>query len=530
MKKVIVADPISKKGVELLKAQEGFEVIEAYGSTHEQIKELAKDASAIIVRSETKINLEVLEAGKNLKALGRAGVGVDNIDVKAATDKGIVVMNTPTGNTIATAELTFTHILCGTRPIPQANAKMQEGIWDRKTFKGSELLNKTLSVLGMGRIGTEVAKRAQAFNMKVLAYDPFMNKAMAESLGIEIVELEEAITRADYITVHMPLIEATKYMLDEKAFASMKDGVRVFNCARGGIIKETALIEALKSGKVAAAGLDVYEDEPIGKDSPLLGISNLVLTPHLGASTAEAQESCGIEVAELIRDVLVSGAIKNAVNTPSADAETIRKMAPYINLGEKLGTVIQQISPDRISKLAIKYFGKIAETDNTLVSLAIQKGYLKKISETVNDVNAPSKLKALGVEVEKSTSSVVTDYSDVIDLVATCEDGNTYSVSGTVLGKEAHSKILNINGQDIEVIPQNCLLLLNNDDVPGMVGKIGSLLGDSSCNIANMTVSRNAETNKALAVYELDEVPSQEVIEKLLSIETITNVKVVDLG
>ena len=254
--KVLVADPISPKGVELLK-NEGFETVEAYGSTPEQVKELIKDADAVIVRSETKITADVLACAKQLKAVGRAGVGVDNIDIPAASEKGVVVMNTPTGNTIATAELTFTHMLCGTRPISQANASIHNGVWDRKSFKGTELKNKTLAVLGMGRIGAEVAKRAMAFGMKVIAYDPFLTEARAKTLGVEIVELQDAFKRADYITVHMPLTEATKYMLDEKAFEMMKKGVRVFNCARGGIIKESALVEALKSGKVAAAGLDL---------------------------------------------------------------------------------------------------------------------------------------------------------------------------------------------------------------------------------------------------------------------------------
>ena len=291
--KILVADKISPTGVAYLQKQSGLEVIEAYGSTPEKILELSKDVSAIIVRSETKITPEVFAAAKELKVVGRAGVGVDNIDVEAATENGVIVMNTPTGNTIATAELTFTHMLCGARPIPQASAGMKAGNWDRKKFSGSELRNKTLAVIGLGRIGTEVAKRAKAFDMTVLAYDPFLSQSRAKSLDIEVVELEEAFRQADYITVHMPLTETTKYMIDEKAFSIMKDGVRLFNCARGGIIKESALVEAVKSGKVAAAGLDVFEEEPLAEDHELRKLDNVVLTPHLGASTKEAQESVG---------------------------------------------------------------------------------------------------------------------------------------------------------------------------------------------------------------------------------------------
>ncbi len=528
MKKILVADPISPKGVELLKQQEGFEVIEAYGSSPEKVKELIKDASAVIVRSETKITSDILSAAKELKAVGRAGVGVDNIDLKAATENGVVVMNTPTGNTISTAELTFTHILCGARPIPQANASIQAGVWDRKSFKGTELNKKTLSILGMGRIGSELAKRAKAFGMEVLGYDPFLTESRAKNIGVEMVTLEDALKRADFITVHMPLTDATKYMLDEKAFEIMKKGVRVFNCARGGIIKESALLNALKSGKVASAGLDVYENEPITKDSPLLGIKNLVLTPHLGASTKEAQEICGIQVAELIKDILTTGSISSSVNTPCADAETLKKYAPYLNLANKLGSLLQQICSERVSKLVIRFFGKLAEGSNTLISLAVQKGYLEKISDSVNDVNAPGKLKRLGIGVEVLKSTVDTDYAELIEVDAQCENGEVYCVGGTIMGKTGEPKIVYVNGQDVEVIPQNCLLLLQNEDVPGIVGTIGSLLGKHGCNIANLTVSRISGTQKALSVYELDEVPTDEVVKELLALDSVSKVKVVD--
>lgn len=529
-KKVLIADPISPKGVELLK-QRGFETVEAYGSSPEKIKELIEDADAVIVRSETKITSDVLDRARRLKAVGRAGVGVDNIDIPAASEKGVVVMNTPTGNTVATAELTFTHMLCGTRPIAQANSTVHGGVWDRKSFKGSELKNKVLAVLGMGRIGSEVAKRAMAFGMKVVAYDPFLTVARAKTLGVEIVELEDAFRRADYITVHMPLTDATKYMVDEKAFALMKNGVRVFNCARGGIIKESALVEALKSGKVAAAGLDVYENEPLAADSPLRAFPNLLLTPHLGASTREAQESCGIEVAEVIADALSGGAVRNAINKPSIDAESMKQISPYIVLCEKLGTFAQQIVSERVEKLTVKYFGKLGNIDNKLLTLAVQKGYLSRIADNANDVNSPAKMMHMGIEVESVNSTADTDYAELVQVEAKCESGRVVDVSGIVTGKSARPRIISVNGNGVEVNPRNrCALLLRNIDTPGMVGEIGTILGRYDCNIANMSLSRSAKGAVALSVYELDTVPDPKALDELRSLANVEDVRVVDFA
>ena len=527
--KVLVADPISPKGVELLK-NEGFETVEAYGSTPEQIKELVKDADAVIVRSETKITADVLECAPKLKAVGRAGVGVDNIDIPAASEKGVVVMNTPTGNTIATAELTFTHIMVGTRPITQANASIHNGVWDRKSFKGTELKGKTLAILGMGRIGSEISKRAMAFGMKVLAYDPFLTEARAKTLGVEMVDLETAFKNADYITVHMPLTEATKYMIDEKAFDMMKKGVRVFNCARGGIIKESALVEALRSGKVAAAGLDVYESEPLAKDSPLREFPNLVLTPHLGASTKEAQESCGIEVAEVIAEALKGGAIRNSVNKPTASAETMKKISPYIELCEKLGTYAQQMSGERVKKLIVKYFGKLGDIDNKLLTIAVQKGYCSKISENANDLNSPAKMKHLGIEVESVNTTADADYSELVEVDIVSENNTVQNIAGTVIGKIAKPIIVQIGAYKVSVsLANKCALMLKNNDTPGMVGVIGTLLGKHGCNIANMTLSR-MDGGIALSVFELDNIPTSDVEKELAAVNGVEAVKIVDLS
>lgn len=525
--KVLVADKISDVGIEFLQNQKDLETIVAIGSTPEQILELAKDVSAIIVRSETKITAEVMKVAKELKAVGRAGVGVDNIDIPAATQRGVVVMNTPSGNTIATAELTFTHMLAGTRPIAQANATMKAGQWNRKAYSGSELRHKTLGILGMGRIGSELAKRAQAFEMNVLAYDPFLTEDRAKVLGVEPCELDALLPRCDYITVHMPLTEATKYMLDEKAFEKMKDGVRVFNCARGGIIKEAALVEALKSGKCAGAGLDVFETEPLPDGSPLREFDNVVLTPHLGASTVEAQESVGIEIAEAIVEVLRGGVIRNAVNMPSVDPKSLKALAPFMNLGEKLGTAIQQLAAEKVVRLRMTFRGTILDYDIAPLSRAIQKGYLLQISGSeVNDVNAPHILKGLGIEVEVVQSNETSDYTELVEVAVSCADGKTASIAGTLIGTNKEARIVAINGRDIESSLTSNILIFQNDDKPGIVGFVGTVLGKHNINIANMALSRQAPNTEALNLVELDSVPSDEVLAELTAHEAVNDVRV----
>jgi D-3-phosphoglycerate dehydrogenase len=508
--KVLVADKISPKGVAFLRQQPGLEVIEAYGSSPEKVLELVKDVHAIAVRSETKITAAVFAAAPLLKVVGRAGVGVDNVDVEAATERGVVVMNTPSGNTIATAELTFTHMLCGARPVPQAAASMKAGQWDRKSFSGIELFKKTLGIVGLGRIGSEVAKRAQAFGMRVLAYDPYLAPSRAKVMQIEAVTLDELLGQSDYITVHMPLTDDTRYMIDEAALEKCKKGVRLFNCARGGIIKEAALIAGLKSGKVAAAGLDVYEDEPLAKDSELRALPNVVLTPHLGASTAEAQESVGIEIAEQIADVLGGGVIRNAVNMPSIDAAALKVLGPYLDLGTKLGTLVQQIAPAQIATLRITYWGRITDLDVNSVTRAIQRGYLRRISgDEVNFVNAPVVLHRLGVQVEVTKSNGDSDYTELIQVEAVAPDGAVFSAAGTLIGKGNQPRIVNINGREVEVAAEGKLLVLENVDRPGMVGEVGTILGGDKVNIADMSLSRLTPGGTAYMVVRVDHEPSE---------------------
>ncbi len=528
--KILVADKISPKGVEYLRKQPGFEVIEAYGSSPAKVLELVKDVHAIAVRSETKITREVIAAAPLLKVVGRAGVGVDNVDVEAATERGVVVMNTPSGNTIATAELTFTHMLCGARPVPQAAASMREGKWDRKSFGGIELFKKTLGVVGLGRIGGEVAKRAQAFGMRVLAYDPYLAPSRAKAMQVESVTLDELLQQSDYITVHMPLTDDTQYMIDEAAFEKCKKGLRIFNCARGGIIKESALLAALKSGKVAAAGLDVYEDEPLAADSEFRKLPNVTLTPHLGASTAEAQESVGIEIAEQIAETLAGGVIRNAVNMPSVDAATLKVLGPYLDIGGKLGTLVQQIAPAQISSLRITYWGKIVDLDANSVTRSIQRGFLRRISgDEVNFVNAPVYLQRLGIQLDVVKSNTETDYTELVQVEALASDGKTYSAAGTLIGKSFTPRLVAINGREVDVAASGKLLILENSDEPGMIGYVGTLLGKDGVNIANMSLSRQTAGETALMVINLDSEPSEAARKELKSHRAIKLAKFVHL-
>jgi D-3-phosphoglycerate dehydrogenase len=439
-------------------------------------------------------------------------------------------MNTPSGNTIATAELTFTHLLCGARPVPQAAASMRAGQWDRKSFSGIELLRKNLGIVGLGRIGSEVAKRAQAFGMRVLAYDPYLAPSRAKAMQIEAVSFDELLAQADYITVHMPLTDDTKYMIDEAAFEKCKKGLRIFNCARGGIIKETALLAALKSGKVAAAGLDVFEDEPLAKDSEFRSLPNVVLTPHLGASTAEAQESVGIEIAEQIADVLNGGVIRNAVNVPSLDAASVKVLGPYLDLGAKLGTLVQQISPAQIASLKITYWGKIVDLDANAITRSIQRGYLRRISgEEVNFVNAPVLLERLGVKVDVVKSTGDSGYTELIHVEATTPDGTAFSAAGTLTGKANQPRIVGINSREVEVAAEGKLLVLENLDQPGMVGEVGTILGKDNVNIADMSLSRLTPGGTAYMVVRVDTEPSESARKVIKSHPAIKQAKFVQL-
>ncbi len=529
--KILIADKISASGVEYLRQQEGIEVVEAYGSSPEQLKELAADADAIIVRSASTITREIIEAAPRLKAVGRAGVGVDNIDVEAASDRGVIVMNTPGGNTIATAELSFTHLLCTARPIAQANASMKAGKWDKKSFGGSELFRKTLGILGLGRIGSEVAIRAKAFGMQVLACDPYLTAARAEQLEVRKVDLDTLLRESDFISIHMPKTESTRNMLNAEAFAKMKPGVRIVNCARGGLLDERALADALASGKVAAAGLDVFEEEPLPPDSPLRGFDRVVLTPHLGASTIEAQENVGLEVAECICEALRGGWIRNAVNVPSIDPKQLQVLRPYLNLAYKMGTVIEQLTPEEITLVRLTFSGKLINLDTRPVQRAFQRGYLRRVTTDVNDINAPRVMERLGIRVESVQTSLERDYTELIRVEATDAAGRAYSIEGTLLGKSQRPRLTMVNGRHIESpLDEKYLLVLENEDVPGIVGMVGTVLGRHNLNISNMSLSRNTVGGIALNICGLDSQPAAAVLAEIRAHPAIRDLKVVNLN
>lgn len=529
---VLVCDPISPKGIALLQKRPEFNVTVLKQKTPEaELLSLVAETHAIVVRSETKITKKVIEAAPHLKVVGRAGVGVDNVDVDVATEKGIVVMNTPGGNTISTAELTFSMLMSLARKIPQANASMKAGQWNRKDFSGTELYGKTLGVLGMGRIGGEVAKRALAFGMKVVAYDPYLSVARAKALQVDLKEhVEDVYKEVDFLTVHMPSTHETKGMVNAAAFAKMKKGVRILNCARGGIVNEADLFEALKSGQVGAAALDVYEVEPPPANFPLRDLPQVIMTPHLGASTAEAQENVGIEVAEAIIDFLINGAVRNAVNLPSLDAQTYATVKPYLILGEKLGLLLAQIAPRRNDRLVITYGGRATQLPSDPIARAVLKGFLAMAGGKgeINQVNVRATAAALGLVVEERSSNEVTDYNEWLH-VAVFSGDQKYSVAGSIIGKRNLPRIVRFCGQSVEITPEGVLLLLNNKDKPGMVGYLGTLMGKNNINIAHMSLNRDAAGGQALTILNLDSVPSAAVLEEMQKDPDIRNVRVAKL-
>jgi len=531
--KILVCDPVSPKGIALLEQRPEFEVVVLTRRlTESELLPVVKDAVALVVRSETKVTAKVIEGAPQLRVVGRAGVGVDNVDVEAATRHGVVVMNTPGGNTLSTAELSFALLLSLARKLPQACASMTTGKWERKQFQGVELAGKTLGVLGLGRIGSEVAKRAVAFGMRVLGYDPFLTEARARALGIELAaDLDNVYRDADFITVHMPVTDQTRGMLNASAFARMKPKVCVVNCARGEIIVEDDLLAALNSGKVGAAGLDVYATEPLPPEHPFRKHPSISLTPHLGASTQEAQEKCGIEVAEVIAGYLLTGEVRNAVNLPYLDAKTYEQVRPYLILGEKLGKLLAQLAPPQVDRLHITYGGKAQELPNIdPITRAILMGFLSRASiKDLNNVNVRSIASTLGLTVEEKRSNEPVTFNEWLHVQVSDGGVKLISAGGTFFGSPDNPRIVRVYSQATEIVPSGIVLLLKNKDRPGIVGYLGTLMGRHKVNIASMSLSRDTAGGYALTVLNLDSVPPQEVLDEIQRDPDISNVKVVKL-
>ncbi len=525
--KVLVSDKLSQEGLAILKKEKAIQVDVKTGLTPEELKKIIRDYDGLIVRSGTRVTREVIQAAKKLKIIGRAGVGLDNIDVEAASRQGIVVMNAPGGNTISTAEHTMSMILALSRNIPQAYLSLKEKRWDRKKFMGTEIYGKTLGIIGLGRIGTEVAKRAMSFGMKVKAYDPYLSLDKVKALKIESVSLKELLKRSDYITVHTPLTDETKHLISDKEIALMKSGVRIINCARGGIIDERALIKGLKSGRIAGCALDVFEKEPpVG--SALLKLDSVIVTPHIGASTEEAQINVAIDIAHQMCDGLLGRGMKNAVNAPSLAPEVAEIVQPYVTLAERIGSLQSQLSVGHITRLKIEYRGDIGNYDTAPITVACVKGMLQPImGETVNYVNAAVLAKERGIAVEETRTERIENFANLISVETKTEKG-TLTIWGTIFAK-GDLRIVKINKYYVEAHPAGYMLVIRNRDLPGIVGEIGTILGQNRINIAGMTFGREKRGGAAITVLNVDSVVPQEVLERIKKSKNISDAKLIKL-
>ncbi len=530
MFKILVSDKLAPEGLKILETESQFKVDYKPGLSKEELMKIIGEYDAIVIRSATKLSREVLEKAENLKAIGRAGIGVDNVDIEAATERGIVVMNTPQGNTITTAEHTIAMMMSLTRNIPQATASMKSGKWEKSKFMGTEIFNKTLGIIGLGNIGTIVADRANGLKMKVIGYDPYISEETALKKGIKLVSLDELLSQSDFITIHTPLTNSTKNLINKETIAKMKDGVRIICCARGGIVNEDDLAEALQSGKVKGAALDVFAKEPPDYSHPLFKCENFICTPHLGASTKEAQINVAIAIAEQIIDFLTKGIIKNAINVPSVSAEILKNLSPYIKLGEKLGAFITQMCAEAcgFTDVFIDYYGQIAKYDVTPITLSVLKGLLTPmLGDNVNFVNAQFIARDRGIKLHESKSEAEKNYSSSL-VVSTISNGKKITVEGTVFGKE-DIRIVGINDFRVEAEPKGHLILINNYDRPGVIGNIGTLLGKHNINIGNMQFGREKQGGMAVSLLEVDEKVSPEIIEEIKKLPNIINAQLIEL-
>ncbi|UUZ94387.1 phosphoglycerate dehydrogenase [Paenibacillus sp. P25] len=527
MFKVLVMDGISDLGIQLLYDAPDVEVDKKNGLSEDELVEIIGGYDALLVRGATKVTERIMAAAPKLKVVGRAGVGVDNINLEAATNRGIVVINAPDGNTIATCELTFAMMMSIARSIPQAYKKTVGGEWDRKTFVGVELRNKVLGILGMGRIGAEVAKRAKAFGMQVMGYDPFLTEERAEQMGVKLGSVNDICAKADFITVHTPLTNETRHMISRPQFEIMKKGARIINCARGGIIDEKALVEAIDTGIVAGAAFDVFEQEPPQADHPFLNNPKIIVTPHLGASTVEAQENVAIDVSEEVLHILRNEPFKNAVNMPSVPANVLNKLQPYFGLGEKLGGFLGQSINGAVNEIVVSFSGDLADVDTTPLTRYIVKGVLGNQLEGVNIVNAMHLAKSRDVNVVTQTSPASKTFTNLVSLTLKTKN-ETRVVAGTLLAGYGE-RIVQIDQYPVDVTPSGNLLLISHNDKPGIIGKVGTLLGNNDVNIATMQVGRKVIGGSAIMVLTIDKPATKEVLERLEKPPELTQVRELSL-
>ncbi|HXM95503.1 MAG TPA: phosphoglycerate dehydrogenase [Candidatus Dormibacteraeota bacterium] len=529
--KVIVADKISERGVQLLKQQPGWNVVL---TTKDTLYAEITDAEALIVRSATKVTPELLDKATKLRCVGRAGVGVDNIDLEAATKRGVLVMSTPGGNAVSVAEHTFALLLSLARQVPQLDKAIHEGRWEKSSAAGTEVRGKTLGLIGLGRIGSEVAMRAEAFDMRVLGYDPYISEAAAREVSVELVPLEKLLAESDFVSLHTALSPATQNLINAASIAQMKKGARIINAARGELIDEAALADALKSGHLAGAALDVFAVEP-PKNSPLIGLSTVIGTPHVAGSTTEAQEEVGTQVAVQVRDYLADGIIRNAVNLPALSAEQYRRVRPYLELANRLGSLVSQAAASRPARIRIRYAGEVAEVGTHLLRSAVLAGVLNAVlDEKVNVVNAPAIAAARGLIVEEETRRREHGFPNTLEVAALPEktgSATAFTAEGTVL-YDGSPRLLQIEGIALEAQLEGTILYLRNRDEPGVIGQVGSTLGKLGVNIATFALGRREATRgaEAVSLVRLDGEVSTAILDPIRAIPAITEAKLLRLA
>ncbi len=522
MNKILISDKLAEAGINYLNEQDNIQVHIETGLNEDQLSEIIGNYDALLIRSGSKVTKKVLESAQKLKVVGRAGIGVDNVDVPAATEQGVIVMNTPDANATTTAELAVAHMLSLSRHLPIADRSIRAGKWERSKLMGSELAHKTLAILGFGTIGRIVAKRGLGLNMRVIAYDPFVTTEIFEEVGAQPVELEELVEQADYLTLHCPLIEKTRGIIGREQLANMKKTAMIINCARGGLIDEAALHDALKNQEIAGAALDVYENEP-PENSPLLELDNIVFTPHLGASTKEAQVAVSVEIARQVVTFLKTGEAVNALNLPRQSAEDLKKSQPFLKLAKILGKMLAGLATHPLERIEIAAFGRAAEVDVHPLSVETLVGVLDgQLSVSVNQVNALNLAKRQGMSITESRTEESQDYISLLRVTGHF-DGESISLAGTLLGG-CHPRLVYIDDFEIEVVPEGALLVTRHDDKPGVIAALGTILGDAGVNISRMQVGTDEKGEQAMAVISVSNPLEEEVIEKLCAVSAIHSV------
>jgi len=520
--KVLISDNLGEAGIKMFEEEPGIEVDVKTGLEPDELKKIIGDYDALVIRSATKVTADLLEAAKNLKVVGRAGIGLDNVDIPAATKHGVVVMNTPTGNVITTAEHTIAMMMALTRNIPWGTSTLKDGKWEKKKLQGREIYNKVLGIIGLGKIGSIVADRARGLKMQVIVHDSYIPDEQIEKAGFEAVSVEDLYHRADYITVHVPKLKDTLGLINKKAFNQMKDGVMIINCARGGIVDEADLNEALKSGKVAGAALDVFENEPPGV-CPLFEIDRVICTPHLGASTLEAQTNVAVMVAEQIIAYFKDATVINAVNVPPVSGDLLEKLNPYLTLADRMGCLLAQLSQGAVKEILIEYAGDFDDLDLSPVTTAILKGLMTPmIKDDVNFVNAQVLAKERGIKVTEAKITESKEYVNLITVKAISDEGKN-KVAGTIFGRK-NPRVVNINNFRLELAPVERFILIHNHDKPGAIGSIGTLLGDHDINISRMRVGQEEDSDKTMIFLRTDTPVPEDVIGKMRDLPLIIGV------